>query len=77
VAKQFACRISLIAFATATIRGAISGADFEGTISAALLALALFFGIGLVCGELARRLVEEHVRNEVDRMRTETVHPQT
>ncbi len=64
MAVQFAIRLSLIAFATTSVRGLINGADFQGTIQTALIATAVFYGLGFVLGELARRLVEENVRAE-------------
>jgi len=67
VASQFAYRLSLIAFATTTVRGLLSGADFYGTIQTALAALGLFFLAGLVLGELARRVIEESVDTQIAR----------
>jgi hypothetical protein len=68
VATQFGSRLALIAFATATLRGLLAGADFEGTIQSALLAGLVFFVLGLVCGELARLVVEEQVEAEFEQM---------
>jgi hypothetical protein len=67
VAVQFAGRLSLIAFATALVRGAICGAEFEATLQTALVALAAFYGLGLVFGELARRVTEEAAQAEFAR----------
>ena len=64
MAIQFAYRLALIACATALARGAIGGLDFRGTVQTALVVLAAFFGLGLVLGELARRVIEEHVQTE-------------
>ena len=72
VAKQFASRLALIAFATAALRGLISGAAFQGSLQAALVAMAAFYGLGLVLGELARRVVEEQVTAEWARLTAET-----
>lgn len=65
---QFASRLALIAFAAATVRGLLEGTDFRGTLTGALMALAVFFGLGLILGELARRLAEETARAEFARM---------
>ena len=62
----------LIAFATAAVRGLITGSDFQGTIQAALVATAVFFGLGLVLGELARRVVQENAEAEFARMNPQT-----
>jgi hypothetical protein len=72
VAVQFASRLSLIAFATVSIRGLIAGTDFQGTIQTALIAMAAFYGLGLIFGELARRVIEENVHAEIARLRIET-----
>ena len=64
---QFASRLSLVAFFAASMRGLISHTDFSRAVEAALLAMAVFYGLGLVLGELARLLVEENARTEVDR----------
>ena len=71
VAKQFASRLSLIAFSTASLRGLLCGADFEGTMRTALIVTAVFYGLGLILGDLARRVVEENVELEVQRMLSE------
>jgi hypothetical protein len=65
VAVQFASRLSLVAFATMSVRGILTGADFEGALKAALIAAGLFYGLGLLLGELARRVIEENVANEL------------
>ncbi|HUG89688.1 MAG TPA: hypothetical protein VML55_02570 [Planctomycetaceae bacterium] len=68
MAAQFGYRLALIAFATATLRGALTGTDFEGTLQSALWAGVLFFALGMVCGELAGRVVEEQVEAEFERL---------
>jgi len=68
VAGHFAFRLSLIAFATASLRGLIGGIDFSDALTTALAAAALFYGLGLIIGELTRRVIEEHVQAEFDRL---------
>ena len=68
MAKLFACRLSLIAFATVSLRGVMTGGEFEGTLQTALAAAAAFYLFGMICGDLARRLAEEDARAEVERM---------
>ncbi len=77
VARHFASRLALIAFATAAVRGLIAGADFQGTIQAALVATAVFFGLGFVFGELARRVVEENAEAEFARLNSQTPTPKS
>ncbi len=64
VAANFACQFALIAFAVAELRGVMLGGDFPAATKIAFLAGLLFFLLGLVIGELARRLAEESARYE-------------
>lgn len=62
MALHYAFRLSLIAFATESVRGIISHTDFIGAVQSAFMAAAIFFGLGLILGEVATRLVEESSR---------------
>ncbi|QDV53039.1 hypothetical protein [Gimesia fumaroli] len=62
MALHYAFRLSLIAFATESVRGILSHTDFIGATQSALVAAVIFFGLGLVLGEVATRLVEESAR---------------
>ena len=62
MSTQFAGRLSLIAFATAAFRGLWTQADFIGTIQTALVSLGVFYILGLVIGDAARRIVEENAK---------------
>lgn len=67
--KQYATRLSLTAFATVLIRNIPPfgpGRDFSGTLQAALVAALAFYGIGLIFGELGRRIAEEAARNDFE-----------
>jgi hypothetical protein len=64
VAEQFAPRLALIATMTVFGRGMFAGGDFAGTVKTAAVAAVVFFVLGLLVGEIARRLIEEHVRGE-------------
>jgi len=63
VATQYAPRLALIAVVTVLGRGLLGDGDVAGTVETAAVAAAAFFPIGLLVGEIARRLVEEHVRD--------------
>jgi ABC-type Fe3+-siderophore transport system permease subunit len=65
VAVSFAKRLVLVVFAALTLRGLVSGAGFEATLWTALVSIPTFLLVGLVCGELARRIVEEQVDREL------------
>ena len=60
--QQYAPRLALIAILTVIGRGLLGDGDFEGTVKTAAVAGAAFFALGLLVGEIAGRLVEEHVR---------------
>jgi len=62
VAHEYAVRLALIAFATATIQGMATRAAFEPALKLALGAAAAAFVLGWLCGEMARRVVEESVQ---------------
>jgi hypothetical protein len=64
VAEQFAPRLALIAVMTVFGRGMLADGDFEGTVKTAAVAAVVFFVLGLLVGEIAARLIEEHVRGE-------------
>lgn len=65
MAASFARQLALVAFAAITLRGLVGGADFQGTLRAALYSLPVFFLVGLLCGEIARLVVEERVEEEL------------
>ena len=64
MAQEFAFRLALIAFITAAVQGLICGAAFEPGLKSALGASAVCYLLGWVCGDLARRVVEESVHAE-------------
>lgn len=68
VALQFAFRLGLLTFGVVALRGALRSIDFTGGMQDALLASVVFFSLGFVLGEIARRLVEEHVQAEQRRV---------
>jgi hypothetical protein len=76
VAHEFAVRFALIAFATAAVQGIGAGAAFEPTLKVALVVLAAFYGVGYVCGEIARRTVEESVQADVARRKSQPAGPE-
>ena len=66
MAAQYAPRLALIAVLTVLGRGLLGDGDFAGTVETAAVAAAAFFVLGLLVGEIARRLVEEHVRGTAE-----------
>lgn len=68
VTWHFANRMTLITFATVCLRGVVSGAEFPGTIRAALLAGAAFYCLGAIVGEIAKRAVEESVTMDFEKL---------
>ncbi len=74
MALHVAHRLTLIAFATVAMRGVLDRAGLEATLNAALLTGAIAFPIGLILGDLARRLIEDTVRMEVERVLQDVLH---
>lgn len=68
MAVQYASRLALIAFAVSNLQGALSGTDVSGTIQSALTITAIFFVVGIIVGELGRRVTEESVEKELYKM---------
>lgn len=64
MAMSVGCRLAHIAFATIALRGVLDGADFHGTAYRAVWVAFCVWPIGLIVGDLARRLVEDLVRQE-------------
>ncbi len=63
---HFAFQLALIAFATVTLKAVVNRADLEGSLTSALITGVAFGGLGLITGELARRIVEEQVQTEFE-----------
>jgi hypothetical protein len=61
VAQEYAVRLALISFATAAVQGLVVRADFTLALKSALAAAAAFYVLGWLCGEMARRIVEESI----------------
>jgi len=75
MAREFAVRLALVAFAASTLCGLMESVDFAGTLQSALWHAGAFFGLGWVCGELAGRVVEENARQEAARRWKELEQP--
>ncbi len=67
MAMAFGLRLSLIAFSVIAFDGMLRGGTFEDTIQLALIAGGVFWGLGLLMGEVARRVVEESVDAELSK----------
>jgi len=67
VVRQFAFRLGLLAFAATTAEGAVTGLDAAGGLTTGLVRMAVFYGLGLVCGGLAQLLIDEQAQKEFDR----------
>ncbi len=65
MALHTACRLALIAFATIALRGVLDRSEFQTVLILALQIGAAFFGIGLIIGDLARRLLEDLVTAKI------------
>ena len=68
MALHTACRLALIAFATIAFRGVLDGSEFRTVLILAIKIGAAFFGIGMIIGELARRLLEDIVISKIKKV---------
>ena len=68
MALHTACRLALIAFATVALRGTLDGSEFRTVLILAIKIGAAFFGIGMIIGELARRLMEDIVISKIKKV---------
>jgi len=59
--------LGLLAFAATTAEGAVTGLDAAGGLTTGLVRMAVFYGLGLVCGGLAQLLIDEQAQKEFDR----------
>uniref|UniRef100_A0A7C4QGW8 Uncharacterized protein n=1 Tax=Schlesneria paludicola TaxID=360056 RepID=A0A7C4QGW8_9PLAN len=64
MATQFAGRLALLVFAASALDQLWSVDDLSAALTHVLGATAGFYGLGLICGDLARRLVEEDAQRE-------------
>jgi hypothetical protein len=64
VAHEYAIRLALVAFATATAHGIGKGSGFEPALKYALAAAGIFYIVGWLCGEIAQRIITESVQAE-------------
>ncbi len=67
MAAAYASRLGLIAFGATAFEAACAGTDLIGGVTTALVRLAMFYGLGLVCGGIAGRLAEEQARQDLER----------
>ncbi len=74
MAMAFGLRLALIVFAVETFAGLFQGKELEDTIRSALMLGGVFWGLGLVVGEVARQVVEELVRSQLKHPVTEPEH---
>lgn len=63
--RQYGSILGLLAMSTVLTRGAISGANVEGTIITAIACLFVFAAIGLLIGLVAEATVDESVRSRL------------
>lgn len=73
MAVPFACRLALLVFAATALEQIWSVDDLSAALGRVLTATAVFFGLGLICGEMARRLAEEQAQREVEAAQAQAV----
>ena len=63
--RSYGVRLAFLAFAAATLDGAIGGASFGDTLQTALGHLAVGLALGMICGGLADRMIDELARTDL------------
>ena len=74
MAMAFGVRLSLIVFSIELFAGLFKDPGFEDTIQSAFLLGGIFWGLGLILGEVARQVVEELVRSQRKKPATDPEH---
>ena len=64
MARRMAAALSLVVFAVCVIAGLNAGNSFETVLTKALLAMAATFGVGLVVGGMAQKMLDENLAAE-------------
>lgn len=64
MARAFGLRLSLIVFSLEVLAGLFSGRGFEATVGSALILGGIFWGVGIILGDVARQAIEELVRSQ-------------
>ena len=59
--RRIAACLALVAFAVCILSGLQAGNPFSSVVGKALVALAVTFGVGLVIGAMAQRMLDENV----------------
>lgn len=67
MATSFAGRLALIGFAATALDAAWSGTDLASGLNRALWNVVVLYGLGLVVGYIAGRLMEEMAQNDFER----------
>jgi hypothetical protein len=61
--RRIAASSALFVFAVSLLLGLRAQNTFSTTLSRALLAMAVTFGVGLVIGAMAQRMMQEHLEH--------------
>jgi hypothetical protein len=66
MARTYAGILGSLAMAVVICRGMIASGGVEGTLTSALMYLALFAAVGATLGHIAQSTVEESVRSKIE-----------
>jgi hypothetical protein len=72
MAKRLAACCALVVFAFCLVLGIRAGNTFSTTMSRALTAMAGAFGVGLGVGFVAQRMLDENLRAEEDKLKSQS-----
>jgi hypothetical protein len=72
VVHELAARLSLLTIACRGVQGACCDTSFSDGVKTALTAGVIAYGVGLVLGEIIRRVIDEQVTREFAEMQSTT-----
>ncbi len=66
--RTYGVRLAFLAFTAATLDGAIGGDSFGDSLQTALGHLAIGLALGMICGGLADRMIDELARTDLQQL---------
>lgn len=68
MARRIAAVLALVVFAVCVIAGLGAGNTFETVLTKALVGMAATFGVGLVVGAVAQKMIDENLAAEAGKL---------
>ncbi len=74
--QRIACSMAFLAFAVCLVVGGLeAGNSFATTVGRAVVAMLATLVIGLVVGSMARKMLDENLRQEAEKLKKSSSHP--